>query len=320
MVPCYNEIDCIQQAYQEIRAQLGRYDDVEILFVDDGSTDGTLDVIKAAAAEDPLVKYISFTRNFGLEAAFSAGFSYASKRWTIQFDADLQSPPAEMHKLVAAAQEGHDVVFAIRENRQDPWRRRIGAKSHQFIARRWLGIELPAGASVFRIARTSVARKIVETRLITPYFIATVPLVGASYTTVPTAHDPRRGGQGKWSLRSLLEHGVDLFVGFSYRPLLISYLLAALGLLVTAVTWVVLAAGGGSALAVATVVEALAAAGLVVSALMTRYLVRTMRTQAGMPRYQIRESNIAIRPADSLYEFEVQPQAHSQLLVEQVPG
>ncbi len=115
MVPCYNEVQSIDRAYWEIRAELTRYDNVEILFVDDGSTDGTLDRIKVFAANDLLVKYVSFTRNFGLEAAFSAGFTYASKPWTVQFDADLQSPPEELHRLIDKALEGYDAVFAIRD-------------------------------------------------------------------------------------------------------------------------------------------------------------------------------------------------------------
>ncbi|MFI6789201.1 glycosyltransferase family 2 protein [Nonomuraea sp. NPDC050383] len=305
MVPCYNEIACIERAYREIRAELRRYDDVELLFVDDGSTDGTLDAIKRFAAEDPAVKYISFARNFGLEAAFSAGFTYASKRWTVQFDADLQSPPKEMHRLLEKALEGYDAVFAVRENRQDPWYRRLGTWAHQTIARRWLGIELPPGASVFRVVRTSVARKVVDSRLSTPYFMATAPLLGARYTTLPTAHQPRLEGRGKWNLRKLFAHAIELFVGFSYRPLTWLMGLSLVGL-----------AGGATVLSLALTHHLgyldLAEASLVVAmvalamlALIARYLVRMMRVQAiSMPRYQIREANISIRADEALYGYE----------------
>src|SRR5437588_3837795 len=87
IIPCYDEEEQIHRTYQRIRDELSEYGDIELLFIDDGSTDATLACIKEIARFDPEVKYIAFTKNFGLEAAFSAGFKYAQKKWTIQFDA-----------------------------------------------------------------------------------------------------------------------------------------------------------------------------------------------------------------------------------------
>src|SRR4029453_2181196 len=124
---------------------------VELLFVDDGSTDGTLDRIKTFADTDPRVSYLSFTRNVGLEAAFAAGLKYASKDkdWVVRPDADPQSPPSEVHKLMAKALEGWDVVFGIRTDRHDPLPRRLGSRMQHWFARRVLGIELPQSESSF---------------------------------------------------------------------------------------------------------------------------------------------------------------------------
>lgn len=307
LIPCYNEIDCVDLVYQQVSAELDGYLDVEVLFVDDGSTDGTLERIKSFAADDPRVHYLSFARNFGQEAAFSAGFAYAGKPWTVQLDADLQSPPAAMHALIERAAQGYDVVFGVRGSRRDGLVRRIGGTAHQSIARRLLGIEMPAGASTFRVARTSVARKIVELRLGIPYFIASVPRVGARYTTVVTEHQVRQGGRGKWSLRKLFGHATDLFVGFSFRPLALVYALAPLAVLTAVAVLVLAGAGLVGGVTVAGAALAVSAAALVANALIARYLVRVIRTQPGLPRYLIREANIPIRPADSLYEYELPP-------------
>src|SRR4051812_47215553 len=116
IVPCLNEQENLDHVCWAIRNALGSTCDLEILFIDDGSSDGTLSRIKALAIADPRVGYISFSRNFGLEAAFSAGFKYAHKDWIIQFDADMQFHPQEAHKLITKAMEGYDVVFGIRPN------------------------------------------------------------------------------------------------------------------------------------------------------------------------------------------------------------
>ncbi|WP_426501926.1 glycosyltransferase family 2 protein [Dactylosporangium sp. McL0621] len=304
MIPCYNEEECIDRAYREIAAELAAYPDAEMLFVDDGSRDGTLDKIKAFAAADPRVRYISFARNFGLEAAFSAGFKYASKRWTVQLDADLQSPPAEIHTLVAKALEGYDIVFGIRVDRRDPWLRRTGSLGMQLVAQRVLGIHVPMRASVFRVVRTSVARRIVETRLRSPYFIATAPLIGARYTAVATAHQPRTAGVAKWNLARLVSHAMDLWVGFSIRPLAIVHLGALLFAVATPVLLVALALGwiGPTGLAVASLLLGTAAfAGL---GLLTRYMIPALRVRSELPQYTVRESNIPIDPSDDLYGSE----------------
>lgn len=304
MVPCYNEEACIERAYATISAEMDRYDDGEILFIDDGSSDRTLELIKSFADLDSRVKYISFSRNFGLEAAFTAGFMYASKDWTVQLDADLQSPPPEMHRLIAKALEGYDLVFGIRADRKDPWFRRFGSRCQQLVARKLLGISLPMRASVFRAIRTSVARKIVATGVTSPYFIATAPLVGARYTAVPTDHRPRTAGAAKWNMLKLISHSMDLWIGYSVRPLAMVHLsavaavaavgallLAAMALPTTAELWTI----------IAVVLSASTFLGIGV---LTRYLLPHLQVRREIPQFLIRESNIPIREEDDLYEHE----------------
>jgi polyisoprenyl-phosphate glycosyltransferase len=304
IVPAFNEADSIDLAYQRITRELERYGALELLFVDDGSTDATLERIRALAAADRRVKYLSFSRNFGQEAAFSAGFKYATKPWTVQFDADLQWPPEEVHKLLARTAEGYDVVFGIRERRHDPWFRRWGAAAAQWLARGWFGIELPRGASAFRVVRSSVAKKIVALRLDTPYFIATVPRVGARYTSVPIVHHPRLHGTSKWTVRKLAVHGLELLFGFSLRPIMLAYLFS-----VAAVLLGLAVAGFGLAGRLDATVLVLAALAvevltLVALAVVARYVVRILKGQGRGAQFYVREANIPVQPQDDLYEHE----------------
>jgi polyisoprenyl-phosphate glycosyltransferase len=300
VVPCFNEAESIQPTYEEIVAELGGYD-LELMFVDDGSTDGTLDLIRELAARDPRVQYLSFARNFGLEAAFSAGYRYAARPWLVHLDADLQFPPTEVHRLVERALAGDDAVFGIRANRHDPWYRRIGAAAYHAVGRRLLGIEIPPGATTFRVVRTELARRVVDLRLGTPYFLATVPRLTNRYSTVAVAHRPRTRGRSKFRLPRLVAHAIELYVGFSRRAIHGAAVLCSMAA----------AAAGGFALAGLTgwldvpgaTAGALAAqcAGLVALAVLSRYV--TLVADAG-PRpamFYIREASVPVADADRLF-------------------
>jgi hypothetical protein len=300
VVPCLNEADNLEAAYEEIRAELGRYDDVEILFVDDGSTDETLARIRSLAERDKGVSYVSFTRNFGLEAAFSAGYRYARNPWLVHLDADLQFPPSEVHLLVdCARREGVDAVFGIRVDRQDRWVRRAASVLHDLIARRLHRIEIPAGGSSFRLVRTDLARRIVDLGLGTPYFLATLPRLTRSWTTVPVRHQPRRSGEAKVTVRGLARHAIELFVSFSTRTITLAAMLC-LGAAVAAAGGAIAAAIPGG-LPVAGVLLGLSgAAGLISLAVIARYLVHLGRGQTQTPQFLIRETNIVVRSSDLL--------------------
>ncbi|MEV0130581.1 glycosyltransferase family 2 protein [Dactylosporangium sp. NPDC050688] len=291
-IPCFNEEGQVDEVHATIDAELSGYPDLEILFVDDGSTDGTLDKVKALSARDPRVRYVSFSRNFGLEAAHGAGFRYARGTWVVQLDADLQSPPAEAPKLIAKALEGYDVVYGIRRERHDPLFRRLGSAVQQRLAQRVFGVDLVYGSSVFRVVRASVARRAVDLRLATPYFVATMPLLGARWATVDVAHRQRQDGGSRWAVWRLFAHSAELFFGFSLRPL--TWLYAAVALAVP----VVLIAGaiGSPAGALAGEVVLLGAVGVLAA-----YVHRLVRGSVRPALFYVREANIPIAPEDSLY-------------------
>lgn len=304
LIPCYNESAAVDAAYREITAALAGCQDLELLFVDDGSSDDTLERIKRLAHSDTRVRYLVLARNYGLAAASSAGFKYASKDWTVQFDADLQSPAAEAGRLLAKAMEGYDAVFAVRANRQDPWLRRVGSSAANWVAKRLLGIELPIGAWSFRVVRTAVAKKLVAVDVPLPYFIATLPRLSARYATVPTPHRRREGGPSKFSLRRLMVLSIELFFGFSYRPLALLPVLACGGLVIGVLAAILAVFGwldrgwlGFLALAVGL----LALLDLTVVA---GYLLRIAEAQRRLARFYVREANLPVDPCDDLYEHE----------------
>lgn len=304
IIPCYNESAAVDAAYQEITTALARYDDLELLFVDDGSTDDTLARIKRLAAADERVRYLALSRNYGLAAASGAGFKYASKRWAVQYDADLQSPAAETHKLLAKALEGYDAVFALRTRRDDPWLRRAGSVAAQWAARHLLGIEIPRGAWSFRVVRTAVAKKLVALDLPLPYFIATLPRLSGRYTAVPTAHRARRHGFSKFGLRRLVVLALHLYFGFSYRPLALLPLLTVAGTALLAAAVALAATGllGGPLPALLSLAcGVLVLAGLSVVA---GYLLRIAESHGRVARFYVREANFPVAAEDDLYEHD----------------
>jgi glycosyltransferase involved in cell wall biosynthesis len=300
IVPCYNEGDQVDIAYQEVIDALGAIENLELMFIDDGSTDDTLERIRRLAATDPRVHYVSFARNFGLVAATAAGFRYAGQPWSVQLDADMQFPAAETWPLLDAAAQGYDVVFGVRRNRRDSLLRRLGARCTYWAARKVLGIELPVGASTFKVARTAVGRTIATLPTPNPHFVAKTPEIGARYTTVLVDHAPRTNGRSKYHFRRLAGDAFALFVGFSWRPLNATYFAAMLAA-AAALTVAVLGALGVASLA------ALSVAGLLVSmvsvsavAMLGRYVHRRMLDVRPRRQYYIREANLPVSEEDRI--------------------
>lgn len=297
VIPCLNEEDNVEPAYREVIGELGQYE-LEVLFVDDGSTDRTLERIRALAEADQAVSYLSFTRNFGLEAAFSAGYRYARHEWVLHLDADLQFPPVEAHKLIARAQDGFDAVFGVRVGRQDRWLRRAASAVHGRIARA-LGIELPPGGTTFRLVRAELARGIVDLRLGTPYFLATLPRLTRHWTTVPIAHRPRLSGAPKVTVRGLARHALELFMSFSARPIAFAGVTCLVAAAVAAAAAPVVLVPGGQRLAGALVALALAS-GLLALAVIARYLVHIAHSQPRMPQFLVQEATMTVRAEERL--------------------
>lgn len=307
VIPCFNEADGLDALLDELLAELADVD-LEVICVDDGSVDGTLDVLRRRTAADPRIQYLSFTRNFGVEAAFSAGYLYARMPWLVHLDADGQFPPREIRRLVAAS-EGMDAVFGVRAERHDPLVRRVGSGVNQLVARRMLGIELPPRATCFRLVRTEVARAVVELRLGSPYFLATLPKLTDRHTTVPVDHRPRTDGPARVRFFHLAAHALDLWFGFSRRPAAFATIVAmwaaaisvVLGLLHITRTLPSVVMEGG--------IVVLVGVALFVIAVEVRCLGVLAAGQARPRQFYVREASIAVLPADTFQVTAVLPTA-----------
>jgi glycosyltransferase involved in cell wall biosynthesis len=191
----------------------------EVIFVDDGSQDGTFERLCQLAAKEPRLKVIRLTRNYGQEAAVQAGILRSRGRWVLQTDGDLQNPPEEIPKLLAKRADGYEIVYGARLRRRDPPHRVVASKLMMLMMRHVLGIQLPQDVTTFRLLDGNIARFIAALPEKRKFFSALTEWSGARSVSVPVVHAPRGAGQTKYSLAKLINHTFDLMVGFSVRPL-----------------------------------------------------------------------------------------------------
>ena len=144
LVPIYNEEECINLLYETICGTLDTQDEpFEIIFVDDGSQDGTIDLLKELHRRDSRVRVIRFRKNYGQTAAMTAGFDHAKGDFIVSMDGDLQNDPADIPRLLAKMREGFDVVCGWRKNRQDKfWSRRVPSVAANWIIGRLTGVRI----------------------------------------------------------------------------------------------------------------------------------------------------------------------------------
>jgi polyisoprenyl-phosphate glycosyltransferase len=206
----------------------------ELLFVDDGSRDATPNLLRRLAASDPRIRVVRFARNYGQEAAVEALYLHARGRWLIQMDGDLQHPPEEIPALIAKKDEGYDIVYGVREARQDTFLRVAASRAMQWTMKSMMEIELPEDVSTFRLMRAPIARLVAALPERRKFFSALLVWSGARIGTVRVRHEARHAGTTHYNFTKLLNHTFDLIVGFSSKPLryigTLGFLFALIGL------------------------------------------------------------------------------------------
>lgn len=239
VIPCYNEEQSAPLFYAAIKAIEHRLTSVtlEFIFVDDGSKDNTLSVLRKLAEEDSRVHYVSFSRNFGKEAGIYAGLEHAHGDYVVIMDADLQDPPALLPEMVATLDSGeYDRVATRRVNRKgEPPIRSFFARMFYKIMNKISSADIVDGARDYQMMTRKVVNAILSMREYNRFSKGIFGWVGFKSKLLEFENVERIAGETKWSFWKLFVYALDGIVAFSTAPLVLS---SILGLLMCSISFV----------------------------------------------------------------------------------
>ncbi len=226
VVPMYFEEEVVQECYKRLQGVLHNKYHYELIFVNDGSTDKTLPLLEEIAAADKCVKVVSFARNFGHQAAVTAGIAKAQGDALVIIDADLQDPPELIPNMVELWQQGHEVVYAKRKKRKGESKfKLITAKFFYRFLDAMTDIQIPTDTGDFRL----IDRKVAEVFKTMPernrFIRGMVSWIGFSQIPIEYERDERFAGETKYPLKKMLKFASDGIVSFSVKPLRLVLLL-----------------------------------------------------------------------------------------------
>ena len=299
----YNEQEALDILYRELKRVTETIPDheFEYLFVNDGSKDATLDEIKKLAEQDARVRYVSFSRNFGKEAAMYAGLKSASGDYVALMDADMQDPPALLPQMIQMIESGEcDNVATRRVNRKgEPPIRSFFAKCFYKVMRKLTHIEIADGARDYRLMSRAMVNSILSVCEYNRFSKGIFAWVGYETRWLEFENVERAAGETKWSFWKLVRYSFDGIVNFSDTPLRIS---SYLGLLLTGLSFVAIiieviralvfgdpVAGWPSLVCIITFIGGIQ---LFCMGIMGQYIAKTYMEVKRRPHYIVKESNI----------------------------
>lgn len=240
ITPCYNEQEALPVFYAELKKVLSEMnEDHEILFIDDGSSDGTLSEMKKLSAQDSHVRFFSFSRNFGKEAAMFAGFNNARGDYVAVMDADLQDPPSLLPKMMEILKSGeYDSVAARRKSRtgEAPVRSFL-SKGFYKVMNRMASTDIKEGARDFRLMKRDMVNAITAMSEYNRFTKGIFNWVGFRTCWLDYENEKRVAGQTKWNMWGLGRYALDGIVSFSSKPLSIA---SWLGIFMTVIAFIML--------------------------------------------------------------------------------
>ncbi len=221
VVPVFNESANLASLWSRLKPVLeGMGRPWELVFVDDGSRDDSLAILREiAAGEQGRVRVVELARNFGQHSAILAGFKQSRGEIVVTLDADLQNPPEEIPRLIAAIDEGNDVVGGWREERHDQAYRRYASRLHNRLTSVIVGVPMHDYGCMLRAYRRHIVDTVVECDEKAAFVPALANTFAKRVAEIPVGHDDRAGGKSKYNLFGLAKLSLNLITGFSLVPI-----------------------------------------------------------------------------------------------------
>ncbi|KAA3645921.1 MAG: glycosyltransferase [Proteobacteria bacterium] len=221
IVPVYNEQDVLSVFQERINGVMTQLDiDWRVLFVDDGSSDDSLQQMQKLQAADGRFGYLSLSRNFGKEQALTAGLDHADGDAVIVIDVDLQDPPELIPDMIAAWHEGYDVVYATRKQRQgESWAKKTTANWFYRILNTMSDTAIPKDTGDYRLMSKKAYRAVNQLRERNRFMKGLFAWVGYKQKQLYFEREPRAAGETKWNYNKLWRFALDGITSFSYLPL-----------------------------------------------------------------------------------------------------
>jgi glycosyltransferase involved in cell wall biosynthesis len=210
VIPLYNEEGSLRELYDQLRSAIGKIGRYEIIFVDDGSTDGSMRVLHELRHRDRRVKIIRFRRNFGKSAALSAGFTHAEGSFVATMDADLQDDPHEIPNLLHEIKKGFDLVSGWKKKRRDPITKTIPSRFFNFVTSMLTGIRLHDFNCGLKIYRKEVVKEVQVYGELHRYIPVLASWHGFKVTEIAVQHHPRKYGKTKFGIGRFWKGFLDL--------------------------------------------------------------------------------------------------------------
>lgn len=304
IVPCYNEEESVNLFYDRIKEiidTLSKNYIFEVIFVNDGSKDDTLKNIKSLAANDPLVKYVSFSRNFGKESALYAGLEKSNGDFVVVIDVDLQDPPELICQMLDIVEhEDYDIVATRRSTRKgEPLMRSFFARMFYRIINRISDVKLVDGARDYRLMTRQVVDSILELCEYNRFSKGLFNWVGFNTKWLEFENIQRTAGKSSWSFWSLFNYSIEAIVAFTTIPLSISTLFGVIFSIVSFIMIIVIVlrkilyanpvAGWTSTV---SIILLLGGIQLLSIGVLGKYLEKTYIETKNRPIYIIKESNL----------------------------
>ena len=305
--PVYDEVETLRDFYDRVRAAMEAIGEPwELVLVDDGSTDGTSEIIRDLAFDDIRVRPVLFSRNFGHQIAVTAGLDFSRGQAVVIIDTDLQDPPELISELVEKWRAGYEVVYAVRTEREgESWFKRATASAFYRVINRITEVEIPPDAGDFRLLDRKVVNALKTMREHHRFPRAMTAWVGFRQIGIPYKRAARRAGETKYPFRKMVRLAINAITGFSYFPLQLAtyfgFVSAALAILAIPIVIYIRLAGRAELSGQATTLIAVLFLGgvqLISLGILGEYIGRLYDEAKNRPLYILREEPAELAEAD----------------------